>query len=84
MLGLLSTGAMAMTVAECGKPKLPVYLNQELFPEHAVLDFSKLSGSQVGKKTKSLRAMAKQRGWLYRGSGIDMHGSSIGAAGGLP
>ena len=48
MPGLLSTGAMAMSVAECGKPKLPVCLNLEPFPEHEVLDFSKFSGSQVG------------------------------------
>ena len=66
MLSLSSAGVMAVSVAECGKLELPVRPDPEQFPEHAVIDFSEFSGSRVEKKAKLLRAMAKQRGWLYR------------------
>ena len=84
MLGFLSASVMAMSVAECGKLKLPVCPDPQPFPEHLVIDFSKFPRSQVGNKAESLRAMAKQRGWLYLGPRIDVRGSSGGAAGALP
>lgn len=63
---LQSAGVLAVTVAECTALDLPAVSDPEPFPEHAVIDFSALSRSAVGRAAKRLRDAATRRGWMYR------------------
>jgi hypothetical protein len=60
-----SAGVLAVTVGECTIEALPTRLAQELFPQHAVIDFAGLSYNQIEKNGKKLKARAEVRGWLY-------------------
>lgn len=65
-LGFHSAGVLAITVSECVEVELSARHAPEEFPEHAVIDFSGHSKSQVEKKAKQLTAYAFARGWLYQ------------------
>ncbi len=65
VLGLVSVGAMAISVEECSDEGLPSRPDPEPFPEHAVVDFTGLSESQIEKKSKKLKVAAETRGWQY-------------------
>ena len=61
-----SAGVMGITVAECSELELPARSDPEVFPEHAVIDFSAFKKNQIEKKAKQLRAKAYARDWLYQ------------------
>ncbi|MEO5335237.1 MAG: hypothetical protein H7839_24775 [Magnetococcus sp. YQC-5] len=61
-----SIGVMGVTVAECAALLLPTHPDPAPFPEHAIIDFSACTKSQVEKKAKQLRMQATARDWLYR------------------
>ena len=60
-----SVGVLGVTVGECGEQGLPVAPDPQTFAEHALIDFSEISNSQIEKKSKLLRDSAQKRGWLY-------------------
>lgn len=64
-LSLSSAGVQAITLSECVDVDLTARHAPEKFPEHAVIDFSDHSKSQVERKAKKLTALASNRGWLY-------------------
>ncbi|MCX7047870.1 MAG: hypothetical protein NTX50_20590 [Candidatus Sumerlaeota bacterium] len=63
-----SVGVMGVSVGECHIFGLSAAPAPAVFPEHAVIDFSNLSNSQVQKKAEYLRDKAVSRGWLYQAS----------------
>lgn len=63
---LESVGVTAVTVAECDKEGLKVHSSPEVFPEHADIDFTGLTGGQCESKSKRLRSAAEARGWLFQ------------------
>jgi len=65
-LGFASAGVMGVTVTECLGVGLPARPDPELFPEHAVIDFTGFEKRQVETKAKQLKVQAEARGWLYR------------------
>ncbi|AHG41103.1 hypothetical protein N018_13135 [Pseudomonas syringae CC1557] len=65
-LGLKSTGVLSVTMDECSNNGLQVRPDPEPFPEHAIIDFSGYSPNDVRRKAKLLRAVAEQRGWLFK------------------
>lgn len=65
-LMLASNGVMGITVAECSSLDLPVAADPTPFPEHVLVDFSAHSHKRTERAAKALRAIAEQRGWLYR------------------
>jgi hypothetical protein len=60
-----SVGVMAVSVAECNLCELSARPNPDLFPEHAVIDFTGFTRNQIEKKAKQLKAAAVTRGWRY-------------------
>ena len=66
VLGRRSVGVLAVSVPECSAQDLAVRPDPEHFPEHALIDFSRLDKSEVERKAKHLRAHAEVRGWLHR------------------
>lgn len=65
-LGLRSSGTISVSNGECHKIGLPVSSDPASFAEHVVIDFSKLSNSQVKTKAKQLKEYATARGWTFR------------------
>lgn len=65
-----SVGVMAVSVEECSELGLTAEPDPEPFPEHAVINFSDMAGSQIKHKAKSLKAAAEARNWLYQ-VGVD-------------
>lgn len=65
-LGNRSKGTMGVTVAECTNQDLKACSDPELFPEHAVIDFTGFGSNQIEKKSKKLRTAAVERDWLYQ------------------
>lgn len=61
-----SVGVQAVSLSECNSLELDARPDPEPFPEHAVIDFSNLSGNQVNKKAKRLQRKAQDRGWLHQ------------------
>lgn len=65
-LGLLSDGVVAVTLAECTNLQLSVVADPlPGFPEHTLIDFTGLPGSQVRRVAQRLRSAAGARGWLF-------------------
>lgn len=64
-LGKSSVGVLSVSLAECIERALQVRLDPEPFPQHAVIDFSGLSGSQIEKVAKHLKHSAEVRGWQH-------------------
>jgi hypothetical protein len=67
-LHLKSVGVQSVTVSECSSASLAARAAPEPFPEHAVIDFGRLSKSEMTSKAKTLRNAAAARGWLHRAS----------------
>lgn len=65
-LKLSSDGTMGITVDEFASLNLVCSADPNTFREHVVVDYRGLSGADCEKKSKSLKAMAHKRGWLYR------------------
>jgi hypothetical protein len=65
-LGYQSVGVLAVTVGECAGESLRAVPSPEVFKEHAHIDFTGCTGSQIEKKGKKLLAAALARGWQYR------------------
>jgi hypothetical protein len=63
-----SVGALAVAGFECAGLDLRYHEDPEPFPEHAVVDFSPHSNSQIETKAKLLLKKALDRGWLYEAS----------------
>ncbi len=63
---LESFGVLAVTVQECQDAGTTVAPDPAPFPEHAVIDFTKLtSNSKVKAVGKRLMRRANDRGWQY-------------------
>ena len=67
-LNLASVGVMGLTISECAAESLTVYPAPHPFPEHVVIDFTRLTDKDRRNKSKKLQTKAFQRGWLYRAS----------------
>ena len=68
-LGHKAVGVLAVTVEECESLGLTVSLDPlPGFPEHAVIDFTDLSGNRGRRAASALREIANARGWQYRPS----------------
>lgn len=65
-LGLTSDGVMAVSNDECASENLPVIADGIPFPEHASINYSTFSKSEVEKKAKMLKQKAQARGWLFQ------------------
>lgn len=65
VLRFASIGVLAVTVDECKKLDLTARPDPELFPAHAIVDFSGLAENQIKTKAKRLTRSAESRGWLY-------------------
>jgi hypothetical protein len=70
---LTSAGVMAVTGDECEKEQLTYLPDPAPFPEHALIDFARIAGSETPlsngqrkQKAKNLRNKAIQRGWLFQ------------------
>ena len=65
-VGSKSAGVVGVSVAERNQLELPVRPDPNLFPEHAVIDFTGLSRGAMERKADALKIFAITRGWLYR------------------
>jgi hypothetical protein len=65
-LGLVSSGVMAVTNAECAMHSLSVVADGVSYPEHCTINFSNLAKRAIEKAAKILAESAMQRGWLYQ------------------
>ena len=61
-----SVGVKTVTETECDQLQLPVIFDRIPFPEHASVDFSGHSKSQIERKAYSLKQFAIQRGWQFQ------------------
>ena len=61
-----SARVMAVAVRECRALDLPAQNSPDPFPEHAHIDFTACSKSQVRSKSLLLLNFATTRGWLYQ------------------
>ncbi len=61
-----SIGVLGVTSNECDTEALPCVEDNNPFDGHATIDFNGLSNNQVDKKAKKLKALALNRGWLYK------------------
>lgn len=59
-------GVLAVTVLECISQDLPVLHDPQTFPEHVLIDFSKLGTNQIKRRSALLRDLAVARGWQFR------------------
>lgn len=64
--GCRSVGVMAVSNDECASENLPLIADGVPFPEHASIDYSAFSKSEVEKKAKVLTKKAHERGWLFQ------------------
>lgn len=65
-LGYKSSGVVAVSVQECDGQSLIAVSSPKIFKEHAHIDFSGFSKSQVEAKAKKLLILAIARGWLHK------------------
>lgn len=66
-LRLPSTGVLGVSVEECTSLELPTREDPDLFPEHAVIDFTGCEGRKSReRKAKFLRSHADARSWQYQ------------------
>ena len=66
---LKSAGVMAVIVDECKRMGLKCVLDRDPYPEHALISFGGFTKSRVKKASKSLRAAAESRGWVFQPDG---------------
>ncbi len=69
-LGFASTGVMSVSVAECAAQALSAAADPTPFPEHVLIDFSRLAENRIKAKAKLLKAAAEARGWQYQAEGL--------------
>ena len=62
-----SVGVMAVTKGQCVELALGVNADGVPFPEHASIDYSNFTKSEIEKKAKVLKGYAQTRGWLCMG-----------------
>lgn len=60
-----SVGVVAVTVQECTDIQLQAHADPTDFPQHAVIDFTGFSRSQIERKADSLKQYALARGWQF-------------------
>lgn len=60
-----SAGVTALSVGECMAESLPPRPDTQPFPEHAVVDFTKVDEKLWRSKSKKLQAKALPRGWCH-------------------
>lgn len=66
-LRLASVGVLGLKVSEFEAQALPARPDPlDDFPAHAVVDYSALTNSMIEKKSRILRKLAEDRGWLYQ------------------
>ena len=65
-LGNQSVGVMAVTVRECEENETSAISDPVPFPEHVLIDYSRLTRSKAKKVGKALTSLARQRDWLHR------------------
>lgn len=73
-LSHLSVGVMSVTKLDCSNLDLAVLPDPEPYPEHTLIDFSKLGTNQIEKKAKKLKARAIGNNWRYKPFGCDADG----------
>jgi hypothetical protein len=61
-----SAGIVAVSVDECTTLDLSTIPDPDTFPEHALIDFTGLEKKDTERKAKQLKALAINRGWLFR------------------
>ncbi len=64
-LGYTSTGVLAVTVAECEALEATPNPDPNRFPEHVLIDFSRLTRTKCRDAAKALARHANDRGWLF-------------------
>ena len=67
-LGQRAVGVLAVARAECDSLKLPVELDGDPIPSHAIIDFTDLGRRDVDRVGDELKERANARGWQYRPS----------------
>lgn len=65
-LGNQSVGVMAVTVSECEENGTSAVSDPFPFPEHVLIDYSRLTRSKAKRVGKVLTSLARQRDWLHR------------------
>ena len=63
-----SAGVTALAVDKCAAESLPARCDPVPFPEHAVVDFTRVDEKHWRTKSKKLQAKALARGWNYQPS----------------
>lgn len=61
-----SSGVVAVTKEECKINDLPVIDDNIPFVGHCSINYNSLSNGQISKKSKKLKVLAENRGWLFR------------------
>jgi hypothetical protein len=65
-LGCESAGVMGLLVEECTKANVSPASDPAPFPEHCVVDFTKLTtNKEIDNTAKMLKRAANARGWLH-------------------
>ena len=64
-LGLRSAGVLALSVAECAAEGISCRSDPQLFPEHAVIDFTGKQKREKKEIASLLRDRAVARDWLF-------------------
>ena len=64
-LGLRSVGVLAVMIAECDEQGVPCRPAPDLFPEHAVIDFTSKTKREKKEAANRLRDHAARRDWLF-------------------
>ena len=68
-LGYKAVGVLAIAVEECASLNLTVSPDPlPGFPQHAVIDFTALSGNGIARAARALNKSANALGWQYRPS----------------
>ena len=66
-LAYSSVGVMGLLVEECSQANVSAAADPVPFPEHCVVDFTKLTtNKEVDNAAKMLKRAANARGWLHR------------------
>ena len=65
VLGYNSAGVLGVTVEECESEGLTAVPDPKPFPEHVLIDLSRLSRNQRRDRGKLLTRHANARGWLH-------------------
>ena len=61
-----SDGVVAVMVQECRNENLNCEEDNWPYDGHSTIDFTKLTNGEIERKAKKLKALATNRGWLYK------------------